>query len=356
VDKTWNALVLISTKTVATGTGDEAVTTEAEGAQKIYIGQLFGGGDGEYVYGSRTEGSQTVYYAKENNVEVATSNHELTPPHIGKTFLDIHGGSIVYAYGGGNNATVTERTVISMDNPSAVVNSIIDANNPNADSNGELLTNDRFENKMGINTGLSYPSSGAYQIGRLFGGNNKAPMAIRPTWKLQKGKVRNIYSGGNQGAMTSPDGILLVINSDDVEADNVYGGCRMADVNPAKNNIEEEVIDGVTYPAGYAARLLITGGNINNVYGGNDVTGNIYGGNAVGIHSSINKDVYGGGNGSYPYTDNADLINDGVYRDLYYNPGSSSVDALNAFRPNAESVSIRVVGTAAKPTVIGGAL
>ena len=27
VDKTWNALVLISTKTVTTGTGDEAVTT-----------------------------------------------------------------------------------------------------------------------------------------------------------------------------------------------------------------------------------------------------------------------------------------------------------------------------------------
>jgi hypothetical protein len=377
VDKTWNALVLISsnayTATEAAAynnehnlqEGDEGYVSEGDVKdtnKPIYIGQLFGGGDGEYTYGSRpgttAEGAEgtTVYYAKEGKEEVATSKTPLSVPVLGKTFLDIHGGSIVYAYGGGNNATVTERTVISMNNPSAVVNSITDATNPNADANGELLTNDRFENKMGINTGLSYPSSGAYQIGRLFGGNNKAPMAIRPTWKLQKGKVRNIYSGGNQGAMTSPDGILLVISSDDVEADNVYGGCRMADVNPAKNNIEEEVIDGVTYPAGYAARLLITGGNINNVYGGNDVTGNIYGGNAVGIHSSINKDVYGGGNGSYPYTDNDDLINDGVYRDLYYNPGSSSVDALNAFRPNAESVSIRVVGTAAKPTVIGGAL
>ena len=57
VDKTWNALLLISTKTNTDG-------TEADDAQKIYIGQLFGGGDGEYVYGSKTEGSQTVYYAK----------------------------------------------------------------------------------------------------------------------------------------------------------------------------------------------------------------------------------------------------------------------------------------------------
>lgn len=360
VDKSWNAFVLISTKTVTTGEGNEAITTEADDAQKIYIGQLFGGGDGEYEYGYSTE--RSVYYAKEDGVEVATSSTELTAPILGKTFVDIHGGSIVYAYGGGNNATVTESTVISMDNPSKVVNSIVDTDNPNANTDsekgtvGELLTTERFQEKMGINMGLSYPGSDEYQIGRLFGGNNKAPMAIRPTWNLQKGKVRNIYSGGNQGAMTSPKGILLVISSNDVEVDNVYGGCRMADVNPAKNYIDEEVIGGVTYPAGYAARLLITGGNINNVYGGNDITGNVYGGNAVGIHSSINKDVYGGGNGSYPYTDDANLINDDVYGDLYYNPGSSSVDALNAFRPNAESVSIRVVGTEAKPTVIGGAL
>ena len=45
VDESWNALLLISTKTNTDG-------TEATDAQKIYIGQLFGGGDGEYVYGS----------------------------------------------------------------------------------------------------------------------------------------------------------------------------------------------------------------------------------------------------------------------------------------------------------------
>ena len=137
VDKTWNALVLISTKTNADG-------TEAADAQKIYIGQLFGGGDGEYVYGSRTEDAKTVYYAEEDGVEVATSSTELTAPNLGKTFVDIHGGSIVYAYGGGNAATVTEKTVIRVDNPSRVVNSIVDATNPNAGTGGELLTTDRF--------------------------------------------------------------------------------------------------------------------------------------------------------------------------------------------------------------------
>ena len=235
VDKTWNALLLISTKTVTTGTGDEAVTTEAEDAQKIYIGQLFGGGDGEYEYGSRTEDDKTVYFAKEDGVEVATSSHELSPPNIGKTFLDIQGGSIVYAYGGGNNATITEKTVICLDNPSEVVTSIKDTR-ITTEGDGELLTNKRFEEDMGINTTFSYPNSDAFQIGRFFGGNNKADMAIRPRWNLQRGNIRNLYGGGNEGRMTSPAGLLLQIEGAGMVVDNVFGGCRKADVKPLYNN------------------------------------------------------------------------------------------------------------------------
>ena len=372
VDTSWNALLLISTKTNTDG-------TEAADAQKIYIGQLFGGGDGEYEYGSRTEGSNTVYYAKEDGVEVATSSNELTPPDIGKTFLDIHGGSIVYVYGGGNNATVTERTVVSVDNPSKVVNSINDATNPNADNTGELLTNERFENKMGINTTFSYPSSDAYQIGRLFGGNNKADMAIRPRWNLQQGRVRNLYGGGNEGRMTSPEGLLMQIEGEGMVIDNVYGGCRKADVKPLYNNNDatpvpynEVALDPAdnpnNIPAGYAARVRVLAGHINNVYGGNDISGNVYAGNTVGIMTHIYGDVYGGGNGSYAYTDNPKLKNDPRWSDFYYDPkeilgltgdtftGIQSAEALNLIRPNAEKVSILVRGTEANPTIVDGGL
>ena len=351
VDKSWDAFVRISTKTTTTGTGDNTVVTAATDAKKIYIGQLFGGGNGDYDYTSKKLSDNTT----------PNPYYNLTKPELAKTYVDIHGGSIVYAYGGGNAATVTSSAVICVDNISAVVNSITDKNN------NELLTTDRFH-QMGINTGFSYPSSDAFQIGRLFGGNNKAEMAIRPIWKLKRGLVRNLYSGGNEGAMTNENGILLTVGSDGMKIDNVFGGCRMADVNPDDNPIAEETIDGVEFPAGYAARVLITGGDINNVYGGNDISGNIYGGNAVGIHSSIKGDVYGGGNGSYPYTDKSDYKDNEIYSDIYYNPGSNSVAALNAFRPNAESVSIRVVGQYQKdaqgkviestvvPTVIGGAI
>ena len=355
IDNTWNAFVRISTKTETVG----GKVQEVSDAKRIYIGQLFGGGNGYYDYTTTTTGTGstavTTYTVEDKHKTtdrvVATSTTPLTVPELGKTYLEILGGSIVYAYGGGNNATVTDTTVICLDNPSKVVNSIKDEND------NELLTNDRFKDKMRINTGFSYPSSGEYQIGRLFGGNNKAEMAIRPVWKLKRGKVRNLYSGGNEGAMTSKTGIFLALNSADMEVDNVYGGCRMADVNPAKSTIATETIEGTYFPAGYAARVLVTAGNINNVYGGNDVTGNVFGGNAVGIHSSINGDVYGGGNGSYPYTDKDEYKNSDIYNDIYYNPGANSLDSLKAFRPNAESVSIRVVGTDADhPTIIGGAI
>ena len=328
ITKDWDAFVRVSTKTDATG-------KETSDAQKIYIGQLFGGGNGDYDYTSADSPFKGML-----------------SPELRQTYLEVVGGSIVYAYGGGNNATVTDSTVICVDNPSKVVNSIKDK------SGNELLTTERFRDKMDINTGFSYPSSDAFQIGRFFGGNNKAPMAIRPTWNLKSGLIRNLYSGGNQGAMTSSTGIYVAVKSAGMKIDNVFGGCRMADVNPDKNYIPEETIDGTFFPAGYSARVLIEAGDINNVYGGNDVSGNIYGGNAVGIHSSIKGDVYGGGNGSYPYTDNAALKTDDIYGDLYYEvpAGMPSVEALRAFRPNAESVSIRVIGTETKKTIIGGAI
>ena len=403
VDESWNALVLISSKMTpavkytqaeidAAQEGDDAYgkttddiktpATVAEDNKSIYIGQLFGGGDGEYTYGSRTEDSKTVYYAIKDNVEVATSKKELTVPNLAKTFVDIHGGSIVYAYGGGNNATVTERTVISMDNPSAVVNSIIDATNPNANTDGELLTNDRFEKKMGINTSVSYPSSDAYQIGRLFGGNNKADMAIRPRWNLQQGKVRNLYGGGNEGRMTSPEGLLLQIDGAGMEVDNVFGGCRKADVKPLYDNNDNTPVpytnvklddaDNPNHiPAGYAARVRVLAGHVNNVYGGNDISGNVYAGNTVSIMTHVYGDVYGGGNGSYAYTDNKKLKNDPKWSDFYYDPDLVltteekaaitdskllSVTALNKVRPNAEKVSILVRGEDGNPTIVEGSL
>ena len=404
IDNTWNSYVRVSTKLpnepvyyteeeIAAGADDPehyayGKTTrdykQATDAEKIYIGQLFGGGNGDYDHANTDpdgDGYYTQYFynwSDKNHespiaqLRVREGESAFVRPATDKTYLEIKGGSIVYAYGGGNNVTVNDRTVIHIDNPSDVVNHIfVDETTGLEDKEAEeeagsikdLLIAERFT-EMGINTTFSQPSSGAFQIGRFFGGNNKAEMEIRPTWNLLAGKVRNLYSGGNRGAMTSPEGLLLDIpDYSTLIVDNLYGGCRMADVRPTKNGLYSPTttIYPYKFPSEMSARTLVRGGHINNVYGGNDVTGIVYGGNAVGIYTTIYGNVYGGGNGSYPYTDNPELEEDATYGDFYYGNlegYTTSYERLNAYRPNAEQVSIRLKGGAddQHATVIHGSV
>ena len=357
IDNTWNAFVRVSTKTTNSG-------AEADDAKKIYIGQLFGGGNGDYDY--TTQSNENPYYG-------------LTAPNLGKTYLELLGGSIVNAFGGGNMATVTDDVVIHLNNPSEVVNHIKVKDGVEDNVNGsDLLTESRFI-QMGINYKFTYPNSAAFQIGNLFGGNNKVDMAIQPKWNLLGGKVRNLYSGGNEGRMTCPQGLLLVIpENSTLTVDNLYGGCRKSDVRPLDaygNDVPNEeiqlAVNPTGIPAGYAARTRILGGHINNVYGGNDISGNVYGGNTVAILTTIYGNVYGGGNGSYAYTDNPKLKDDLLWHDFYYNPEEVltaeekeavtdskllSATALNKVRPNAEQVSLLLRGTAGKPVFVEGSV
>ena len=385
VDDTFNSYVRVSCKTDGEGNA-------AADAKKIYIGQLFGGGNGEYDYeqapAAGDKVTHTIYSKSDKNHENPVAQVTTDPGDVGfqlpeqdKTYLEVVGGSIVYGYGGGNNATVKTQNIIHYDNPSKVVNHILvdnttgveaedatyttyEANiasgsaNPVPPGFTELLSDNRFL-EMGINTTFSQPSSGEFQVGRFFGGNNLAEMHIRPTWNLLSGKIRNLYSGGNRGAMTCPEGLLLEIKDySTLIVDNLYGGCRMADVMPTVNGVYVtcDPLPGYKFPGGFSARVRILGGHINNVYGGNDVTGTVYGGNAIGIYTTVYGDVYGGGNGAYPYTDNGQLADNSTFGDFYYNPGLLSTAALKAFRPNAEQVSIRLIGTEAKPTVIKGSV
>ena len=373
--KQYSAFVLTTNeRTVTTVTGETATTTQP---YHIFIGQLFGGGNGDYTY-STTTNADGNYTASDANGPIAYSKMALVKPELGKTYLELRGGTIAYAYGGGNNATVTKATDICVKNSSSVTT---DEHLKTILSTNDAGIKDRMK-EMGLNTVSTQVSSDDFQFARVFGGNNKAEMSIRPTWHLESGAIRNLYSGGNQGAMTHKEGLLLeILANSSIKVDNVFGGCRMAAVRPlvsgtlasgnyvesSSSEIQLHDANGVklyNFPDGLSARVLVRGGDINNVYGGNDISGNVTGGNAIGIYASVRGDVYGGGNGSYAYTDNADLATDEEYKDFYYSvpDGKTSVEALNAFRPNAQAVSIRVLGkkdeTTGKitNTIIGGAI
>ncbi|MBR4650259.1 MAG: hypothetical protein IKO82_00720 [Prevotella sp.] len=347
------------TQAVANGINNEwnvFVRTSNGANNKIYIGQLFGGGNGEYNYAYNAETGVHSIIDKKTSEVLATSEDDFYVPDVARTYLELLGASVDYIYGGGNNATITDSTVICFDNPSTVVTSIVDENDV------ELITADRCRDKMGLNLAFSHPESPDFQVGCLFGGNNFAEMKITPKWILNQGKVRNLYSGGNHGDMTSPLGLMLEIpDTSTIIVDNIYGGCRMADVMPTVNGVytPADNLPGYKFPKGLSARVLVRGGDINNVYGGNDITGRVYGGSAVGIYTSVSGDVYGGGNGSYAYTDNPALADNETYGDFYYTvpDGKTSVEALNDFRPNAEQVSVRLYSPDHnKPTIIGGSV
>ena len=386
IDNTWKTFV-------RTGVSDSAVV----------IGSLYGGGNGDYEYPAPTpkDGKyyHNVYHTPRTSGDTPvitkitdTEDRVFNVPDLSKTYLEITGGCIAHTYGGGNNATVTEATVINIDNASDHLMKQAAAFAAHHGITDQSIVYNYLKDMVGLTTFQSDLTSFAFNHARIYGGNNKATMSIMPTWNLQRGIIRDLYSGGNQGDMTNSFGLLLDIDPvkpDSLIINNVYGGCRRADVRPLQPNGMASTSDQIQlpfglasndgepylFPAGMPARLVIRGGQITNVYGGNDISGRVFGGNAIGIRTSILGDVYGGGNGSYAYTDNAELGKMDEYKDFYYdtlevkrkeisygNEGFhytserlESVEALNIFRPNAEQVSIRLWGKSAeKPTIIGG--
>lgn len=347
-----NSTAAINAYNTVGNTWNAFIRSTASSTYKIFIGKLYGGGNGDYNYLSGD------YAGK-------------TSPEIERAYLQIEGGNFGYLMGGGNNATVTESTDIFINNSSGLV----------------TLTQAEFESTGISQTAFDVTTEGNVstytaknQFDGVFGGNDRAEMRIRPNWYLNTASINNLYSGGNAGKMTyyyedtesgNKGGIFLELNSSGLTVENVYGGCRKADVQPTKytlaNNVETsttsvsygvETIDGVAFPANHAARVLIKAGKVKNVYGGNDVSGIVYGGNAVAILSTIDGDVYGGGNGNYPYTDNQAYANNAEYSDYLFEvpTNKTAIEALNDFRPNAENVWLYVAGTAAEQTIIGGSL
>ena len=368
VDNTWKTFV-------ATSRSKKVVDKNTVEDKWITIGTVFGGGNGDFIYtnedGTPQKDASDNYLVTEKKtidgvettITVATSPDPFTLPNLDKTYLEIKGGNIAHVYGGGNNVTVRENTTINIDNTSEVcqgfVATYMTKTGKTADETIAWL-----KEMSGLRTFQSDITSFEFNHARIFGGNNKAAMAIHPTWNLQQGIIRDLYSGGNQGDMNSSDGLLLEIDpveKDNLAIHNVFGGCRMADVKPLDEKGEYTPCqnpEGYFFPKELSARVLVRGGIIDNVYGGNDITGTVYGGNAIGIYSSINGDVYGGGNGAYAYSNLLSSKKHADYADFYFDTeGSSPVAALNAHRPNAEQVSIRLAGTdAAHPTIIKGSV
>ncbi len=346
-------------------------------ATNVFIGNVFGGGNGDYKYENDTdnEGKLQINLVEEqlpnDEDETIVTFKNLNKPEADYAYLQIEGGTFGNIYGGGNNATILKQTDIYYGINDAVIKPLkgIPSENLSWLKLYEGFTKDNENNTFDL----------TYNAFRIFGGNNLAEMSIRPKWHLKSGTVGNIYSGGNKGKMTNPNGIILTITSPDLKAHNVYGGCRMADVEPkgvetiaeetyAYHSYKYKAPDGENFvekydaqyefKEGYAARVLVTDGKINNLYGGNDISGKVHFGTNVELRGAISGDVYGGGNGSYAYTDKAEWIKSHPEdADYFYESGSTnSIDAMYAYRPHVEKTLLHItgIGSTAPPVYVTG--
>ena len=240
------------------------------------VAKVFGGGNGNYPYddpeyAGMSAPTLTTTYVK---VDMTASGHidsavfgggnaatvNTTEVHINNY------GNIHYVFGGGNAATVLTSTTVYID------------------------------------------ADGTINIDTVFGGNNKAAMNILPYIDLKSGKIHTVYGGGNAGAMTaqatapnkdvfnenaSDLSTYLYLYSDAIKINDVYGGCRDAQV--AHNTF----IDIRTTKTGSDA--------IVNVFGGNDHGGDVLNTRIDAVGGTITN-IYGASNGNYFKDNSGDRI------------------------------------------------
>ena len=278
------------------------------------IGCVYGGGNGAYNY----DGNRPEY--GDQMVSICDDGRAVTIPLQSSSFVDINldGNShedypgepcIDTVFGGGNGAGVRERVIVLLN----------------------CATND---NRM---------------VGTIFGGNNRDDMAsCVPNIMLNKGRVGDVFGGGNMGAMngsgtfsdtcgnevTGVSTHIRIDNDNAIIDGTVYGGCRMAEVG------------GMAY-------VEIRGGTVNNVFGGNDISGTVSGNTRIDISGGTVRNIHGGSNGKYDY----DYV-DGAW-DVYtfqsatHNAATLQVKGTSG-RPFVDSTTVNLYGGTITTDVFGG--
>ena len=359
------------------------------------IGSVYAAGNGE-----NTKSFFDAKYAKTNKNEDKYTDAKL--PHQHSTLMEVSDGNIVYAFGGGNRATVTDQNYILVRPELGGKHTIEDLGVQMYEVMKKRILSvgvDCYDEKLVDSKKVLDLKNASIQ--RLFGGNNIATMAIQPKWQLISGRVNNVYSGGNMGDMTyynedgkpatengvvggksgalaadgsnsnyNPRGLSINIEHPEIHIGSLYGGCRLSNVIPggyAADGTPSKAADFAESEDFYGATVNITDGYIENVYGGNDISGTVHFGTNVNISGAVSGNVYGSGNGFYLYKwdQDATQITEHLLKDFDSNAsgktlcytvpintefgGTGANDTekiltINAARPSVEKAFLNIAG------------
>ena len=308
---------------------------DKDGDCPMRIGEVYGGGN------EAAGNAGTINIGCTGAIVEGDNGHVAHPEEIGKTLEGI--GAV---YGGANNANVTNDSGITLNINSGMVANAFGGNNTGGDITGGITVN--------INKNAN--TCGWY-VGNVYGAGNLAQYIGSPAVNILNGKVSgNVYGGGKGDANDHSKGqvtgnptvtigdnanaghtaivsgdvygggdagnvegipVVNVVNKCNTSIGNVYGGGNAADVNGTDVNIDGGTITGMVFGGGHGDKnaepqteanvkgnvnVDITGGTINQVFGGSNSKGNIEGKIALNIEKADGHcdmyiaEVYGGGN------------------------------------------------------------
>ena len=295
------------------------------GSSYIYIGGL------ATIGSTSNMNNNSTYYGAESGSVFGIGNGRENYSTIGSSdnsIIIIDGEAIINrnVYSGGNYGAVgvssTYSTTYSIINVAGglIKGSIYGGGNNNGSGSTDKAATVTINMTGGRVNGSIY--GGSNQLGTIYGDVNVNVLG---------GTIDNSVYGGGQGGYVSSDSVgtfvsgnvNVVIGDDSVETtpviyQNVYGGSALGSVGGYENSTEvssyntmvtvnKALIDGSVFGGGQGdtsftpyvmgnVDVIINGGDINNVFGGNDAAGMPNGYVKVYLNGGNVNNTYGGGN------------------------------------------------------------
>ena len=228
---------------------------------------------------------------------------------IGKSNIEINGITSSYVFGGGERASVNDNTNISV-------------------LSGKVTNLFGGSNYDGV-VGSSVITATGGIIDTMYGGNNAGGTTRNTLINENGAKVTTIYGGGDSALS---DSSIIMINSCTDTIDAIYGGGKSASVNTTD--------------------ITISGGSINNVYGGSNISGDVQDTKIVIDNGNITN-IYGGGNNAVISNDTDILVNNGVIYDLFGGGNNASVNGNTKIIALGGTINNNLYGGGNEGTVLG---
>lgn len=324
------------------------------GSSYIYIG-------GTAVIGDENLSNSTLYGAESGSVfGIGNGRSGSSYTSVGSndnSNIIIDGNAVINnnIYGGGNygatgissnySTTTTNINILS----GTIKGSVFGGGNNNGSGSSTKTSTINIMMLGGVIQGSLY--GGSNQLGTIYGTVNL---------NIYGGKIEeNIYGGGKGGYQNNNSQGTFVRNDINMFIGNpsldispiiqgtIYGGGALGSVNGTSNtnNLSQNSVliefnkgqANTLYGGGQGGRVnnvnynpyvmgnikvSINGGIINNVYGGNDASGQINGNVSIDLNGGTLTNVYGGGNNVH--TKNTNILLDGSIVDNIYGGGNEA--------------------------------